>query len=132
MLQLLVLAYHVHLPLPIFLSLLVDLLGIDAAEADVRHLHELVGYPLDLSLEFEVRPPPLSQVLLDDAKVVVDARLAHVDTLDHQRGLLADALHHALQVLHARIHALVVLVGKETIQEVLIQRLGDLGCMVVG
>jgi hypothetical protein len=115
MLQLLILANHVHLPLPIFLSLVIDLLGIYAAEADVRHLHELIGYPFYLSLEFEVRSPPLSQVLLDDAKVVVDARLAHVDPLDHQRGLLAYTFHHALQVLNARIHTFVVLVGEETV-----------------
>jgi hypothetical protein len=102
------------------LSLVIDLLGIDAAEADVRHLQELIGYPFNLSLEFEVRSPPLSQVLLDDAKVVVDARLAHVDPLDHQRGLLADTLHHALQVLHARIYTFVVLVGEEAVQEVFI------------
>ena len=102
------------------MSLIINLLGIDAAEADVRHLQELTGYPFNLSFEFEVRSLPLSQVLLDDAKVVIDARLAHVDALDHQRGLLADALHHALHVLQALIRTFVILIGEETVQEVLI------------
>ena len=109
-LKLLILTYDVHLPLPIFLGFVIHLLCVDAAKADVRHLHKLIGYALNLSFELEVRSPPLSQVLLDDAKVVVDAGLAHVDPLDHERGFLADTFHHALQVLHACIHALVVLV----------------------
>jgi hypothetical protein len=127
MLQLLILTDHVHLSLPIFLSLIVDLFGIDPAEADVRHLKELTGYPFNLSFEFEVRSLPacidslpLSQVLLDDAKVVIDASLAHVDALDHQRRLLADALHYASQVFHARIRTIFVLIGEETVPEVFI------------
>jgi hypothetical protein len=39
MLQLLVLAKQVYLALSVLLVLVVDLLGVDAAEANVRHLH---------------------------------------------------------------------------------------------
>ena len=128
--MLLFLTDHVHLPLPIISSLVIDLLSIDAAEADVHHLHDIIGYPFDLSLELEVRLPILSQVLLDDAKVVVDARLAHVDPLEHKRSC-----QHALSSPAGpptRIHALVVLVGEETVQEVFIHRLGDLRSLVNG
>jgi hypothetical protein len=95
-LALLSFGYLFVLPLPLILGLGVDFLSVLSGELEVRYLYKLFAKGEHLALKVSVGLLSLLHVGLYQPEVVLHARLAGVNSLNHQRCFLSHSLHHTL------------------------------------
>ena len=97
---------------PLVLGLGVDLLGIVPGELEIGNLDKFIAESENLTLEICIGLLTFAHVGFDEAEVVFHARLAFVDPLNHERSLLAHALHDSVEIFHS-VSTLLIFIREE-------------------